>query len=426
MSRLSKLILLILILAAAMGISFLLIKNKKNSDLNNNLVNFLQDYIRINTSHPHPDYGNAISFLKNQAEKDSFIYQEIILPSQNKALIIKLEGSDKTLPAIAFNHHMDVVPAKDNGWIAPPFAAEIHNGNIIGRGAQDMKGIGAVHYFALKELKEQGFNPKRSIYIFVVPDEEVGGFKGTKEFVNTDAFKKLNIGYVVDEGHASGSSDFLDIKVAERKPIQIRITAKGELAHGSHLMCNNASHDIISFLNKILEIHVQQQNQISNKQAGELLSCNITSLTSGVKDDTGKVSLNMVPEIAEATIDIRVPPAMKKQEIINILDKLLKSYNNLSYKILAQADEEPEIDDYETDLYKALSKAIKSFNLKVKPHFFEASSDLRFYQALGIKGVGLTPFAIEDNIHGINESVPVAQLINGKNIFVKFIKEFCG
>src|SRR5205807_1723546 len=162
---------------------------------------------------------------------------------------------------------------------------------IIGRGTQDMKGIGAVHYFALKALKQAGIYPRRTIHIFAVPDEEIGGFTGSKQFVETEQFKNLHIGFIIDEGHASGDDHILDIKV---------------------------------------------------------------------------------------------PPTRKRQEVLNMIEKIMSQYSHLTYTILAQATEEPDIQDYHTPLYQALSKTIEKHRLQARPHFFEASSDLRFYQARGI------------------------------------------
>lgn len=426
----NKLILIFLLALSGIGIYNLFLhyqgKGAAQAPLDQQMVSFLQDYIRINTSQPKPDYDAAISFLKKHAQKDGFECQEVLLPLGKKVLVISFKGKDSLLPALALNHHMDVVPANNEGWIKPPFAGEIHNGTIIGRGTQDMKGIGATHYFALKQLKQEGFMPQRTIHIFAVPDEEIGGFTGTKQFVETDLFKQLHIGYIIDEGHASGNEKILDIKVSERKPIQVQITSHGQMAHGSHLECENAIHELVQFLNQIVVIHKEQQRQISAiKKPGQLLSCNITSLSAGVKKENGHVSLNIVPDSANATIDIRVPPTMKKREALQLLEAAMNKFPQLSYKILAQADEEPDLGDHRTILYKALSDAIAQYNLESQPHYFEASSDLRFYQARGIDGVGFTPFTIVDNIHGVNESVPVSQLIRAKDIMVQFIKDFC-
>ena len=424
----NKFIFALVIIAGISTVSFVYYKRSSESpcgSLNNQLVSFLREYIQIDTSHPHPDYGKALSFLKKQAGHDGFPVREFALPSGNKVLVVTYEGTDHSLSSIALNHHMDVVPATDEGWVCPPFSAEIHDGSIIGRGTQDMKGIGAAFYFAIKDLKEQGIQPRRTIHFLSVPEEEVGGFKGTNEFVELPEFKELNIGFVIDEGHASGDSEYLDLKVGERKPIQIKIEGSGDATHGSHLLCHNANHELISFLNELVEIHKQQQKEAQQHQPGTLLSLNITSLTSGIRKDDGTVSLNMVPDKVCATVDIRVPPQRKCKDVTALLDGLIKNYSSLTYKILAQAMEEPEAGDYETELYQAIAQTISQFNLKTRPHFFEASSDLRFYQVRGMDCVGLMPFAIKDNIHGINESLPIRELLRGKDIMTQFLKDFC-
>lgn len=428
MKKNASIISLVIILFSfvSLGVYTYLKHPEKTGCLNDQMISFLQEYIRIDTTHPHPHYDEARAFLKKHAARDNFSYKEIPLPSGNTVLVITYQGTDPRLPALVLNHHMDVVPALNtHEWIKPPFEGAIYNGDIIGRGTQDMKGVAAIHYFALKQIKELNAHHARTIHIFAVPDEEIGGFKGTKEFVESPEFKKLNVGFVLDEGHSSGSDYLLDVKVAERKPIQIEVTCYGSLSHGSRLLCHNSIHELISFLNHIVTLHTEQQHCACSHQPGELTSYNITSLTAGVRRENNHLVLNMVPDTAQATIDIRVPPSRKKQQVITEFEDILHKFPHLQYKILVQAMEEPEISDYNTPLYKTLKKTARQFNLDVAPHFFEASSDLRFYQAQGITGAGFTPFTVQDNIHGTNESVPVEQLIRGKDIMVEFLKEFC-
>lgn len=389
------------------------------------LVNFLQDYVRIDTTHPKPDYQRAISFLKSRARKDGFNVKELGLPSGRPALIITYPGSDPSLPSLVLNHHMDVVPASAEGWITPPFQAHIVDGSIIGRGTQDMKGIGAVHYFALKQLKNERIKPKRTIHIFAVPDEEIGGFTGTKELVESDYFKELNVGFVVDEGHASGDQNMFDLKVAERKPIQVRVFGKGDQAHGSKLHCFNAVHELVNFLGEITKLHYQQQEASAGNDPGKFLSLNISSLEAGIRKQDGHVALNMVPAYAQATIDIRVPAHIKNSTVKKEFEKLLSQFSCLEYKIEAEATQERLDQNYHTALYAALAHAIAKQGGATRPHYFEASSDLRFYHELGIDGIGFTPFTVQDNIHGINESVPIVQLEKAQALFVQFLHDFC-
>ena len=393
--------------------------------LDDRMMQALQEYIRMDTTHPSPDYRAAIALFEKLATADGFQFNRITLPSGNPVEIITFQGSNPQLPSLVLNHHMDVVPADNpDEWIAKPFDAKIVDNQLIGRGVQDMKGIGMLHYFALKELKDKGFVPQRTIHIFAVPDEEVGGFKGTKEFLETDLFKKLNVGYVVDEGHASGSAKTLDIKVSERKPIQIRITVTGALAHASHLQEFNAVHELVNFLSFITGLHTQNQMEAEKIAPGKLLSLNISSLKAGVGKDDGSVALNMIPAFAQATVDIRVPPTMKKKDVLALFEKERSKYPHLTYTIVAQADEEPELSDQQSLLYSALKRAVEDFGYSVQPHYFEASSDLRFYLARGIDSIGFTPFTVKDNIHGTNESVPLDQLKKGREILAHFIEQF--
>lgn len=92
------------------------------------------------------------------------------------------------------------------------------DGNIYARGAQDMKSVGIEYLEAIRKLKKDKVVLKRTIHITFVPgkapnylsndnlndylflDEEIGGVEGMMEFVKRDDFKKLNVGFALDEG----------------------------------------------------------------------------------------------------------------------------------------------------------------------------------------------------------------------------------
>lgn len=395
-----------------------------HSALSINPTELLQKYIRINTSHPHADYQSAVNLFKAHATQDGFTYQEINLPSGNPALIISYQGTDASLPALALNHHMDVVPALNTAeWTCPPFAGDIKDGKLYGRGTQDMKGVGVTHYCALQKLKSEGFVPTRSIHIVLVPDEERGGFKGTKELVETGIMQKLNIGFVIDEAIPSGDEQALYLKYAERKPIHVLITSKGPQGHGAQLHNENALHEMILFLDKVANF--QKKQQINKKEVpGNLLSMHITSCTAGVIQN-GQVAMNTIPGEATATIDIRVPHHMSVKKAQEFLDSMIKEFPNVTYEIKAMVQDAPARDTHETPLYQALEKIITAHGLNVKPLIFEATTDIRYHLACGIDGVGFTPFTTVNNIHGTDEFVPVDDLLRGTEIMYDFIKQFC-
>lgn len=389
------------------------------------MISFLQRYLRINTAQPNPDYESVCSLFQVQAEQDGFKYQKVMLPSGHPVIVVTYEGKDLLLPSLILNHHMDVVPAlNEKEWLAGPFEGAIVDDVIIGRGVQDMKGVGVACYFALKALKDAGVQPRHTIHFVVVPDEEVGGFTGTRQFIQTDCFAHMNAQFVLDEGVSSGQSNTIAIKVSERKPIQIEIITKGSLAHGSKLNCFNAIHELTTILHTLVKHHAMQQQKSITQADGLLLSMNITSVTAGVISNN-KTSLNIVPEKASATIDIRVPPTMKMNKIIHFIEDILRGYTNSSYIIHATVPDYEMGDDYCTPLYNVLAQTVHNYGMQPQPLFFEGSTDLRYYRALGLDGVGFTPFTTQSALHETNESLPIVDLIQGKNIMVNFLKNFC-
>src|SRR5271170_1187988 len=99
------------------------------------MITLLQDYLAIKTVYPHADYNAVIALFKKHAISDGFLTREITLPSGNPVLIITFVGSDASLPALALNHHMDVVPAENEAqWEFPPFEGRVYGERIYGRG----------------------------------------------------------------------------------------------------------------------------------------------------------------------------------------------------------------------------------------------------------------------------------------------------
>lgn len=118
-----------------------------------------------------------------------------------------LKGQDESLKSILLSSHYDVVPVSAELWESDPFAAEMRsNGDIIARGAQDMKCVGMAYLEAIRRLKLKGLN--RTVHLVYTPDEEIGSANGAAKFINSDNFKKLNIGICLDEGIPSPNEKF--------------------------------------------------------------------------------------------------------------------------------------------------------------------------------------------------------------------------
>ncbi|KAL5278505.1 ACY1.2 family protein [Megaselia abdita] len=183
----------------------------------NKEVEIFQEYLRIASVHPDVDYTDCVSFLKNQAAALNLPVKVVYPGGPTKPIVlISWVGSDPSLPSILLNSHMDVVPVFPEHWTYPPFEAHIDkDGKIFARGTQDMKSVGMQYLAVVRHFKNQGIHFKRSIHILFCPDEEIGGFKGMKEFVKTKDFESLNVGCALDEGGPS-PTNILPLHYGER------------------------------------------------------------------------------------------------------------------------------------------------------------------------------------------------------------------
>lgn len=130
----------------------------------------------------------------------------IFYPKNLKKPIFIMEwtGTDPNLETILLCSHMDVVPVSEEKWTYPPFSAHMdEKGDIFARGAQDVKCMGIMNYYAVKRLKDAGVRLLRTVYICFTCEEEKGGFDGMHDFVHTDEFKQLNVGLSLDEAGVS-------------------------------------------------------------------------------------------------------------------------------------------------------------------------------------------------------------------------------
>ena len=166
-------------------------------------------------------------------------------PNQARASLTALwEGTDRTRPPLVVHGHLDVVPAFAEDWSVDPFAAEIKDGMIWGRGAVDMKGVDAIYLEATRRLIASGRKPARDIVLAFFADEEHGGARGAKWMVNehpedfrgaTEAVSEVG-GFSIQIGD---KRTYL-IQTAEKGIQWLKLISNGVQGHGSLVHRDNA------------------------------------------------------------------------------------------------------------------------------------------------------------------------------------------
>ena len=159
------------------------------------------------------------------------------------SLLYTWRGSDAKAKPIGLMAHQDVVPIAPGTealWKKPPFAGEVADGFVWGRGALDNKSNVITQLEAVEALIKSGFKPRRTVYLIFGHDEEVGGRLGAAAIVALLKQRAVQLDFVLDEGMAvtegilpGVSKPIALIGLAEKGSVSLRLTSQAAPGHSS-------------------------------------------------------------------------------------------------------------------------------------------------------------------------------------------------
>ncbi|KAL8207749.1 hypothetical protein R6Q57_007161 [Mikania cordata] len=401
-------------------------------------VSHFQQYLRINTAHPHPDYQFAVSFLKALATSiPNLRTRTLHLTTPNKPLLlVTFPGSNPSLQSILFNSHLDSVPAEPSKWFHPPFSAfKTHDGSIFARGAQDDKCIAIQYLEAIRNIiaTDPGFKPRRTIHICYVPDEEIGGLDGMAKFVESNEFREMNVGFFLDEGQASTNDEYR-VFYADRSPWNLVIKAAGQPGHGSRMFDNSALENLMKSVEVVSKF---RENQFDLVKAGvlansEVISANPVYLKAGIASGDGNFVMNMQPSEAEAGYDVRLPPTVDPDLLKKrIAEEWAPATRNMSYHIV----EKGPLRDYmgrplmtamndSNPWWTVFKHAVEAVGGRLsKPEILASTTDARYMRVRGIPTLGFSPMKNTPILlHDHNEFLKESVFLEGIKVYESIIK----
>ena len=395
----------------------------------------LQDYIKIRTDHPNPDYDSAINYLVGLVEYYGFDYEVKELTEKNKALLVYYTGSDKSLDPILLNSHIDVVQVEEDKWAHNPFEGKIvtnrigpmiiHGQEVIkerslmfGRGTQDMKSIGIQHIHALAKLKLENFKPKRTIILSFVPDEEIMGFEGM--YLLTKHLPPIS--FAIDEGVPS-EDDSINLYYGERKQWWIKLESFGEAGHGSKYVNDNAFLKLYDISTRIVNYGKDQKAKLENDNTNlaDVVTININQMSGG-----NSSSYNVIPSTWEAGLDVRIPPSINLVEF----EKMISDWCDdcgVKYSFVNNTNIDYDINNI-TDQNNYWAQLVKNYfedkGIDINLDIFQASTDAQFLRKLGIPTIGMSLIRnTKVLLHDHNEYIPIESFLEGIDMYVELLKK---
>src|SRR5215212_7767346 len=127
------------------------------------VVELCSELIRFDTSNPTSTERAAAEWVAGKLDEvgvESRLYES---DPGRASVVTRIEGADRSRPALLIHGHLDVVPADASEWTVHPFGGEEKDGFVWGRGAIDMKDVDAMTLALVREWARTGTVPPRDV-----------------------------------------------------------------------------------------------------------------------------------------------------------------------------------------------------------------------------------------------------------------------
>ena len=269
-------------------------------------LELLRSMIKTNTVNPpgnEKELAVKLAALMNSEGIEAETVE--VLPGRDN-LIVRMAGENHG-KLLAATGHLDTVPPGGIPWEHDPFAADVVDGKLYGRGTSDMKSGDAAFLYAMIKLKREGIVPKQDV-IFIGTVSEENGSLGAKAFVEAVGMKNVDALLVCEP-----SSNELDI--AHKGAVWVKVKFYGKTAHGS---MPDLGVNAVSRAAKFIAAIDAQSFDVKPDDILDMPSCSVNICQGGV-------ATNVVPDYCEVNIDFRTIPGQTAEDIKAYLNKALDS-----------------------------------------------------------------------------------------------------
>ncbi len=376
------------------------------------------------------------------------------------SLLYRWPGKRVKGDPLLFCAHLDVVPAED-GWQHPPFAGEIRDGVVWGRGALDCKNTVTCLMEAAEALIAQGFVPSRDIYFAFGHDEELGGGEGAGTMARLFAARDMRFAMVLDEG-TSISRGVLSLRrpvaqvaVSEKGMMNVRLTVQSTGGHASdpprHTALGSLSEaicrveykprparltplifdlmkELAPYLSFGWRLRVANRWMLKTRLA-KFEPAWVRSTMAPTMSNAGR-ALNVLPPKAEATLNIRLLHGDTGEDLLQYLRVL---FGGLGVSVMSMSINEPsKVSDYSGEPFQAIKHSILEVfgKVPVVPALMTAATDARKYENFSDCVYRFSPYVLgpadRAGVHGVDECISAESLGLAVDFYQEVVKRLAG
>lgn len=395
----------------------------------------------------------------------------VVEPSPGRqSVVYRVPGKQAGAPTLLLLPHLDVVPVNTAGWSVDPFAAEISDGFVWGRGAVDMLNVTAAMAVVFKKYLT-GAHPQLpgDLIFAAVADEEAAGGLGARYLVD-ERYDLVEAGFVLTEvaypSIPTPSGPLHPVVAGEKGPFWSKLRSTGTPGHGSGpYQADNALEPMVAALGGLFttpspvaitdqwrrfvgalelagdlgerltdpdqvdaaidEVAVSDPRMARYFHSATHLTVSPNTLRAGMK-------ANMIPDEAEAEVDLRALPGMDRDFVDSHLRKAMGRDGD-GIEIVPLSDYEATMSDASDPLWHAIEESLweETSVRRAVPVLMPGATDARFFRARGASAYGVGLF--DDRVsfseflslfHGHNERVSVRSVERTTDLIERVVAHF--
>ncbi|HEX3909966.1 MAG TPA: M20/M25/M40 family metallo-hydrolase [Solirubrobacteraceae bacterium] len=426
-------------------------------------LELLQRLLRFDTSNPPGNERECIEWIKGLLEGLGCEVRILAREPERPNLIARIAGRGER-PPLLLQGHVDVVAARGE-WQHPPFAGELADGYVWGRGALDMKGGVAMLLAAFMRAQASGLQPPGDLILCLMADEEAGSPLGAEFLVREHPELFEGVRYSIGEfgGFTMDIAGrrFYPIMVAEKQVCWTRATLRGPAGHGSMPVRGGAMGGLGKLLHALdrrrLPVHVTPVARsmveaiaadVPAAPALALRGLLVPVLTDRLLDafgERGRVfdpllhntvsativqggeKVNVIPDTVSLELDCRLLPGFAPEDVFAELRAL--SGVELEFEVVRH---DPVAAEPEMAMFETLAGALRELDPEAKavPMLLPGITDGRFFSRLGIQTYGFLPMQLPPElpfmrlIHAPDERLPVDAVEFGTSAIERVLARF--
>ncbi|MEX1126361.1 MAG: M20/M25/M40 family metallo-hydrolase, partial [Acidimicrobiia bacterium] len=395
---------------------------------------------------------------------------EVFEPAPGRqSVVYRVPGTDPDAPSLALVPHLDVVPVDRAGWSVDPFAAEILDGFVYGRGAVDMLNVTAAMTVAIRPYLTGEKAPRGDLLFCAVADEENGGRLGAMSLVN-EHWDLVRADYLLTEvaypGLLVDDHKAVPVSIGEKGAYWSVLETAGSPGHGSlPYGTDNALHKMITALAGVIDTPVpaaiteewvafvrnlgldedsvrrltdvdQLDDEIDRIAVSDPTLARYihaaTHLTISSNMLRAGTTINVVADRAHAEVDIRGLPGMDREFVDSHLRKAMGSAAG-HVEIRPIMDGDATVSPMGNPLWEAIGDAVEQLDghRNLAPTLMTVATDARFWRARGTVcyGVGLFDDRMSFSemltlFHGHDERVSVESVERTTALYERVLERF--